>query len=160
MNASRIPGIIADIELGKKSLDIVDERQQEVMRAESSEAIFFLTSAGGVVIHDFYNTVEKTFRQIAEEIDGGVPGGEAWHQQLLQRMTIDVPGRRPAVIDTSLAQTLNEYLRFRHLFRHIYGFELEWERIRPLLEALPEVMAEFKRQIGEFIDFLQALDGG
>lgn len=158
MSASRIPGIIADIELGKKSLEIVSERQQEVMDAESSEATFFLTSAGGVVIHDFYNTVEKTFRQIAEEIDGGVPGGVAWHQQLLQRMTIIISERRPAVIDEALARSLNEFLRFRHLFRHIYGFELEWERIRPLLEDLPKVKGEFIRQIDGFIAFLQTLN--
>lgn len=25
-----------------------------------------------------------------------------------------------------------EFLRFRHLFRHIYGVELKWERIEPL----------------------------
>ncbi len=85
--------------------------------AYDEEHVFVLTSAGGVVLHDFYNTVEKTFRQISLELDGGMPSGEARHQPLVLRMTMSVPGRRPAVIDQELSSDLMEYLRFRHLFR-------------------------------------------
>lgn len=34
-------------------------------------------------IADFYTGVEKIFRLIAEELNGGIPKGEGWHKKLL-----------------------------------------------------------------------------
>ena len=61
-------------------------------------------------------------------------------------------------IDEALAGTLSEYLRFRHLFRHIYGFELVWERIAPLIEKMPQVHEDFIKQIDAFIAYLQTIN--
>jgi len=69
---------------------------------------------------------KKIFSQIAIKIDQDLPAGEGWHIQLLKRMTIPIEGIRPQVIDEKLENDLEEYLRFRHLFRNIYGFELKW----------------------------------
>ena len=157
MKTDKIPGLIADIQLGKQSLAHIAQNQALVMRSAETEHELFRTSAGGVVLQDFYNTIEKTFQQIAQEIDGSVPSGDAWHQQLLQRMTIAIPNRRPPVIDEALGNTFGYYLRFRHLFRHIYGFELEWDRIEPLLTDLPGVLEAFLSQLDDFIGFLQTL---
>lgn len=157
MQTNRIPGLIADIELGKQSLRQVARHRQEILDVLDQEAPFFRNSGASVALQDFYNTVEKIFQQIAQEIDGSLPSGDAWHQQLLQRMTVAIPGHRPAVIDAKLATILGEYLRFRHLFHHIYGFELDWARIEPLLVDLSTVMARFLQQIDAFLVFLQTL---
>ncbi|MBX7237153.1 MAG: hypothetical protein K1X65_22405 [Caldilineales bacterium] len=158
MSARSFAGLIADIELGKESLQRILQHQVEVFAWVGDESNFFRTSAAGVVLHDFYNAVEKTFQQIALEVDGGLPLGDAWHQQLLWRMTVAVPARRPAVIDSELAQSLAEYLRFRHLFHHIYGFDLDWERIEPLLVAVPATHAALIAQIERFTAFLTTLE--
>lgn len=122
MNITRLPGMITDIQLGKRSLDVIAQHQAEVLGAEEGEPLFFLTSAGAVVVHDFYNTIEKTFCQIAEEIDGGLPQGDAWYQRLLQRMTVAIPAYRPAVIDhagrtpgriSTFSPSFSPYLWFR-----------------------------------------------
>jgi len=63
---------------------------------------------------------------------------------------------RPAVISENLYENLKEYLKFRHLFRHIYGFELKWERIKPLVLSMPDVFDNFKKDIGKFLDYLEA----
>lgn len=65
-----------------------------------------------------------------------------------------------AVLDPRLVRQLDEYLRFRHLFRNIYGFDLEWERCRELLSDLPAVWARFEQQLGVFDGFLRALEQG
>ncbi|NOZ49226.1 MAG: hypothetical protein GXP37_04150 [Chloroflexi bacterium] len=157
MNKHKFSGLIADLELGKQSLVQIMHHHGEVLARKDQEPAFFLTSAAGVVLHDFYNTVEKTFQQIALEVDGSLPAGDSWHQQLLRRMTVGLRERRPPIIDESLAQALSEYLRFRHLFRHIYGFELIWERIEPLFEALPTIHDNFVKQLDAFIAYLQTL---
>jgi len=50
---------------------------------------------------------------------------------------------------------LKEYLKFRHLFRHIYGFELKWERIKPLVLST-DVFHNLKKDIRKFMDYLEA----
>ena len=45
---------------------------------------------------------------------------------------------------------LKEFLSFRHLFRHIYGFRLTWEKINPLCNDMENVLNKFKEEINCF----------
>jgi len=54
---------------------------------------------------------------------------------------------------------LDEYLRFRHLFRNAYGFELDWTRIRPLLQRLGPLHAAVTTALQRFCDALETLGG-
>lgn len=114
-------------------------------------------TAGGI-LHDFYCGVERIFRHIAVRIDDDLPDSPDWPVQLLQRMATDIETVRPAVLDHETARQLDKYLRFRHLFRNIYGFDLEWERCRELLEDLPAVFERLARQLVAFDEFLQTLE--
>ena len=69
-------------------------------------------------------------------------------------MSLEIPGVRPAVIDAALVDALGEFLRFRHVFRNAYGFVLEGERMRPLEERLPVVLAMFRTRIRVFLNWL------
>jgi len=59
---------------------------------------------------------------------------------------------------TPCHRQLDEYLRFRHLFRNIYGFTLEWERCSELLADLPSVFDGLDRQLAVFDAFLETLE--
>jgi hypothetical protein len=113
--------------------------------------------AAGSILHDFYTGVERIFRQIGVRIDQDLPREEDWHIQLLHRMAVPVEGIRPRVIDEKLEAKLEEYLRFRHLFRNIYGFELKWDRCQPLVENLDQVFSDLKEQIDKFESFLNSI---
>ncbi|MGH7899138.1 MAG: hypothetical protein ACREQQ_14375 [Candidatus Binatia bacterium] len=108
----------------------------------------------GDVVHDFYTGAERIFEKIAPELNGGLPAGSSRHRELLRNMTLDLPGIRPPVITTETARLLEEFLRFRHLFRSVYGFELEWPRLRALLERLPAAWESLRRDLEHFIAFL------
>lgn len=111
----------------------------------------------GDLLHDFYTGLEKIFEAIARELEGGLPSGEKWHQELLEDMAIEIPGIRPAVIAKDTAVTLEEYLRFRHLFRNIYGHKLKWDRLKPLLLPLPDLFQQVAVEVNEFTDYLDRL---
>ncbi len=93
------------------------------------------------------------------EIDGGVPRGNDWHLQLLHRMLAPVPETRPPVIDVSLGEELAEFMRFRHVFRHQYGFELRWQLVKDLADRMEEVHRRFAGQIRTFELWLRTADG-
>jgi len=113
--------------------------------------------AAGSILHDFYNGVENIFRRIAQELNGGLPAGEEWHKQLLTDMALSIKDTRPPVISSKLKQELYKYLGFRHVFRNIYGFSLEEERIKALVEQLPSVLLKLKQEISIFQEYLNKL---
>lgn len=114
----------------------------------------------GAVVHDFYTGVERIFETIASEVDGGMPASPSWHRELLDSMTLDLPGVRPPVLRAETAQPLQEFLRFRHLVRNLYGFELEWPRLRALLEKLPVTWTALQADFDRFVAFLNAAAEG
>ncbi|MEW5898210.1 MAG: hypothetical protein AB1652_03430 [Bacillota bacterium] len=112
----------------------------------------------GSILHDFYSGIEKIFLQIAKEIDRSAPKAENWHRLLLEQMTLHLKNRRPQVISSDLASTLQQYLAFRHRFRNLYGFELEWGRMEDLVRSLPDTFQEFSAAINSFLNLLETAD--
>ncbi len=108
-------------------------------------------------LHAFYNGAENLFRRVALELGEGLPTGGGWHSQLLRNMALEIPQLRPRVITQETRSKLDEYLRFRHLVRHAYGHELDWGRIRGLLDNLGAAYADFVEDVGEFLHFLEAM---
>jgi predicted nucleotidyltransferase len=130
----------------------------------------------GKQLHDFYTAVERIFERIAVWLGEAMPSGERWHIEFLEQMRREAPlenftlcnleintvwfsngevkGRRPAVVDDVLAACLLEYLKFRHRFRHIYGYELKWDRLRPLVEGLSETQRALREQVSNFLALL------
>lgn len=117
---------------------------------------------GGIALtlHTFYNGVENLFRRIALELGEGLPGGEDWHSQLLRNMALEIPRVRPRVISEETRDRLEEFLRFRHLVCHTYGHELQWQRIRDLLDSFAPAYTGFVKDTEEFLHFLEAIAEG
>lgn len=127
--------------------------EQEFESRPLSETSYALRARGSI-LHDFYNAIERIFTRVAHDLNGGVPNAEQWRQQLLDDMRLDIPKVRPAVIDDNLAKALGEYLRFRHVFRNVYGSVLEAERLIPLEEKLPATSVAFRRQMRAFLRWM------
>lgn len=133
-----------EIEIELKNLDRL-VREMEALRGRfTNEPDFIQTRAAGSILHDFYCGVEKLFERIAVNIDSELPKGEDWHMELLLQMARSLEGIREAVIDQNLLVKLKEYLRFRHLFRNIYGFELKWNRFEKLSLSLSGILSGLK----------------
>jgi hypothetical protein len=152
----RFAALKADIDRELVNLERLSCELDEVL-STTVESSATRVRAAGSVLHDFYTGVEKIFRRIGAKIDQDLPVGEDWHIQLLQRMAAPVEGIRPQVIDKKLETELEEYLRFRHLFRNIYGFGLKWDRCRPLAENMGSILDDLKEQISKFKAFLGSI---
>ena len=131
-------------------LERLEQLRDELATAPRDDDTFSLRARGSM-LHDFYSGIERVFVRIAEELNGGVPQGEQWRRQIVTDMSLEIPGVRPAVIEPDLARELGDYLRFRHVFRNVYGSFLEAERMRPLEERLPAVLAAFGTQMRAFL---------
>lgn len=137
-----------------RNLERVAEEMDQLLARMPEEPTFIELRAAGSMVHDFYNGIERTFERIAVTLEGGLPAGEHWHTLLLEQMEAERPGGRPPVIDHALEVRLLDYLRFRHRFRHTYGYRLEWDKMRPLVEGLSETLELFRQQLASFLDAL------
>ena len=108
-------------------------------------------------LHGFYAAVESCFEDIARTVDGALPSGKNWHQELLRQMGAELKGVRPAVISRSTRDCLDEYRAFRHLVRNVYTFNLRPERVAALAEDVLPCHEQVRSDVGRFIDFLITL---
>jgi hypothetical protein len=83
--------------------------------------------------------------------------GADWHRLLLDEMSKPLPKTRPAVIQLETVNLLEEYRRFRHRFRNIYGFKLDWVQMKPLLNQVAPTIDAFAADIEQFIAFLRLM---
>lgn len=108
------------------------------------------TMAAATVLHSFYNGIENIFLIIAKEVDGKLPSGKKWHKTLLEQMGEITDARNKIILDETILR-LNEYLIFRHFFRHAYSYRLKWEEMEVLILELMNIWRMVKLEINEFI---------
>lgn len=107
------------------------------------------TSALAAMLHSFYTGIENIFKRIVLESEEMLPAGEAWHRGLLDLITRS-SSARAAVISTPLRDRLREYLRFRHVFRQAYSFDLRWDKMRTLVLACIETLRLLEAELGNW----------
>ncbi len=105
-------------------------------------------------LQSFYQAIERIFTIVAATIDGSVPSGENWHRDLLDQMSGEVAGRRPAVISAETKESLQAFRRFRHVGRNVYAFELDPLKIRSLAERIQETCGRVGSELLAFAEFL------
>jgi len=154
----RLLTLAAEVENELKQLEELRKRLMETERKKhGSEDRDVYEESEALKLHNFYTGCENIFKRIAIMFNGGVPAGEDWHKQLLSIMHLDIPGVRPAVISPELYKGLEEYLRFRHVIRNIYAFEINSERLQKLVDSFDWTFQQFSHEITEFLEFIRTL---
>jgi hypothetical protein len=128
----------------------------QARRQGTAEQDLFLDAAA-LNLHDFYSGLERIFAHVASGVDQSVPSGLDWHRELLRQMTVAVPGLRPAVISVEVSSAIDEFLRFRHVVRHIYAFELDPERVERLADRLRPTFQAVEAALVAFATHLEGL---
>ncbi len=167
MNKQKFLVLKAAIERETKNIDRIESRLQRYRRMlsdlevqEKQNGALDLSDACilvGAALDDYYLAVENIFKVVATELDGGLPAGEHWHRQLLTNMMLEVPGIRPPLLSEDTVFQLDEFRRFRHLFRNIYGFALDANRVADLAARVPDITKHLKQEINSFLATMQAI---
>ena len=147
--AARIRREIVDI------ARIVDRAERLVQRAKKLGESDILDGAA-LNLHAYYAAAERTFEDIAREIDGALPSGGDWHRTLLLQMASSVTDVCPAVIGEASYRCLDEYRGFRHVVRNVYTFNLRPDRIEGLVKELRMCYELLQADAESFVDFLEA----
>lgn len=97
----------------------------------------------GFTIHTLYGVAENYFLRVSKFFENGLPP-ERWHQALVEKMSLDIPGLRPPLLaDRDTARDAVMLLKFRHRMRNLYGEDLDPAKTL-------EVQAAAERFFGNF----------
>ena len=139
----------------KEISKLVFRIEQAWEKAKKREDDFYLDSVA-LNLHGFYSGLERIFEKIAASVDGSVPAGANWHKELLNQMSMEIAGIRPAVISSDLKHKLEEYRGFRHVVRNVYTYHLNPEKVEPLVDHVQEVFSNSEKELSAFAEFLQS----
>ncbi|MEX2534769.1 MAG: hypothetical protein WD273_04135 [Trueperaceae bacterium] len=128
-----------------------------LMNRSADEVGFYDRAAIGYYMHSFYNGCENIFRSIASFFENELEP-DSWHSDLLRRMKLEIPGYRPAVINDELYLLLEDFRGFRHVFRHSYTFELDWDRERLVVSKFRHSASLMHKQVQAFLAQLEEFE--
>jgi hypothetical protein len=130
-------------------LDFLEKRLPE--KPGTDEAMIIAQS-----LSNYYTCLETLFLRISQFFENNLEK-DRWHQSLLDRMIIEVPDYRPAVISEKTHHRLVEILKFRHFTRYYFELDYDWDKLRYLTGKFHEVRTEIIKEITEFDVFLSRL---
>lgn len=144
------PDVEEQVAVERAQIDQLFEAYQAAINKSSRlEPDFIELSALATMLHSFYTGVENIFKRIALEIDGDIPSGYTSHSDLLTAM-VRSTASRPPVISEELHLRLSAYLSFRHVFRHAYSFQLEWDKMRDLVLQSQATWQQLQTELDRF----------
>jgi len=111
----------------------------------------------GSILHDFYSAAENVFKVIARDVDDSLPSHMDWHRSLLTQMSMPLNTRRPRVLREETVEAMDEFRAFRHVFRNVYGFALDPERLHLLLRRFRKAADRLERDVYEFMGAMERI---
>ncbi|APB33960.1 Altronate dehydratase [Gloeomargarita lithophora Alchichica-D10] len=102
-------------------------------------------------IHNLFCAIEDLLKIVASCFENNVSSSNQWHTLLLQRMSKDIPGIRPALLSSNTYAILNNLRGFRHFFRHAYGTTIEYEQLKINLDKALKLKENLDADIHHFL---------
>jgi hypothetical protein len=98
----------------------------------------------------FYNILERMLERICQECENHLEPRGDYHERLLQRLTLELPGIRPAFLPRECLTQVRELKGFRHVMRHAYDLTLRMDRLSELSQIAESLAAELPNWCSEF----------
>lgn len=137
----------------KREIQMIDENvkcaSMLLVKCKSKEPDIYDTLAAGSLLQTYYNGLENIFKLINKNVDKTPITGTNNHTELLMSM-FEAKENRPSLFSEDMKPDLKNYLGFRHVFRHSYGYKIEWQKVKPLFEALETNWDKVRNAIMDF----------
>ena len=138
------------------SLGLVVARVESAWKAAAANNDEFYFDSVALNIHSFYSGLERIFEKISSAVDGSLPQGINWHQELLNQMALEIPNVRPAVISENTRKQLDTYRGFRHVVRNLYTYHISPDKMKPLAKGIRRVFKQVEKELISFSRFIQS----
>lgn len=156
--SEEIHELIALIRAHRRRLEAVYRSMESALDGEIMQLgrtpISALIVAG--LLENYYTCIETIYLRISQSFDNSLDPAR-WHNDLLQKMTLEIQGVRTAVVSEETFSPLFELLKFRHFKRYYLELEYDWDRLDFLVTKLRQVHPLVTRDLERFVRFVSAL---
>ena len=128
-----------------ENLEKVVEEMESLLALKKTGFTVIELSAAATFLHNFYNGVENIFKRIFKYMNFQYIQSDTWHKDMLN-MSLEYK-----IINENLFNRLYDYLMFRHMFIHSYSFQIEWEKLKPLVLNLGRIYDDFNKSIMDYL---------
>jgi uncharacterized protein YutE (UPF0331/DUF86 family) len=134
-------------------LEQMDHALRELPGARRVKTLSVLELGGTAsLLSSVYHGVENILKQGLVAAGVALPSGAAWHRDLLELAS------KQGMVSTELRDRLLPFMALRHFFTHAYGFDLDPQRLAPLVRDVRAVCACFKKEAKRFVG-MQVTEG-
>ena len=135
---SRIDKLLKDVKL---LLDLCNIKIPDIIEM----------TAAAQVLHSFYNGIESIIVLFFKYKNEKLPTDNRWHKTLFE-MAFGTNTQNFKIFNNEIKKRLEKYLLFRHLIRHTYSSELNWDEMGPLIKDIKEIWNKIKMDFSKTIE--------
>ncbi|KPJ98502.1 MAG: hypothetical protein AMK71_11290 [Nitrospira bacterium SG8_35_4] len=97
------------------------------------------------LVVNIYGGIENVLKQmlIFDKLD--VQDAPEWHEKVLRK------SGEIGILPPDLVQVLSRYLAFRNYFLYTYIFNINWEDVKALVDALNELIGQIRSEVDEYL---------
>ncbi len=99
-----------------------------------------------------FNIIEQMGLRIAKAFENHIDDERGWHAELVHRLSIEVPGIRPALYQPDILPALRDLRGFRHVITHAYDLTLEADRLAIVVRHAGEAARLLPGMVGSFFE--------
>lgn len=99
----------------------------------------------GAYLQNIYTGMENILKQLLLHKNISIPDTPTWHKDSLNLAV------EHNFITKETADKIVKYLFFRHFFTHAYGFLINEEKLKPLMDNISDTYSEFKEEIDNYL---------
>jgi uncharacterized protein YutE (UPF0331/DUF86 family) len=128
-----------------KNIERVMDELLSVHSPEKSEYTLTEQAAIATFIVNIYGGIENILKQmlIFDRLD--IKDSPEWHEKVLKKAS------EIGILPPDLFQILSKYLSFRNYFVYTYIFNIKWEDMKILVDAIRDVLAKLRTEVEEYL---------
>ena len=104
-------------------------------------------TAAGAFLAQFYNGIENIINRFYKYFGKTLHQTPDWHITLFKSFCDPPTENLPLLFPEELETKLIPFRKFRHVFYHGYGFQIEWDRIKPGVDEIKSIFFQFKKVV-------------
>jgi len=128
-----------------KNIGRIKEGLFSLISDEKAEYSLSERAAISTFIVNIYLGIENILKQILMFDGLDIKDAPQWHEKVLKK------AGEIGILPPDLFQILMGYLYFRNLFTYSYVFDIEWEKLKGLVDTIKEVTERFSSEVEEYI---------
>ncbi len=128
-----------------KKIDRAVDETFSVYRPDKTDHTIAEQAAIAAFTVNIYGGFENILKQmlIFDKLD--ITDSPDWHEKVLKK------AGEIGILPPELFQTFSRYLAFRNYFIYTYIFDIKWDELKALVEAVPDIITKFKTEVEEYI---------